>query len=295
MDIEYLADSLIKASADYFAIEQLRVDEKMAMTGPIVDLMNHIQEPHLASVKSYLYHAVDDLRSIFYAAKIVSSLLLEDDPDDEKLTTYKMRSFIQTFFLDSRSILDYMLQATLQLYSVEINQTTQSLRKQLGDPEHNGNFAKFLGLLQTHSAELTGVFGASLIETWSACTFWFGPFNSIRNKVTHGGHFLAVRRGNVDLFQIQTVDGNLPLVALALPPYFTVSTDGTTAVSFSAFSGLYTGLLLCAINDWSEALLVKIDKPRLNKTYAGHGSTACYDNIRLALTKVRMSWPVVAV
>jgi hypothetical protein len=264
----------------YFATNQTSLHELKGLTGPFIDLVAQETNRHYTKAcKKAINHAADDFQGIMCAMTICDGLTRNEASDDLRLLALEARAVIQTFFFDVRSLFDYLLAATLVVFRREVKLQTGPFAKKLKRQITRTNFAAFRKEIAEHKAEAISCFGRDLVKLWLGCT-WFVKFNDWRNGLTHEGFFLAVNDNDRDLFRIETLHGVYPLQRRFVPAKFFGTED---AVSFSSFSGLYSGLMLQLLNEWSELIRVKGKLPVGKRAYGGRGGTVCERNIKQAL------------
>lgn len=273
-------EKLFFALSKYFATNQTSLHELKGVTGPFIDLVaQQTNRNYTKACKKAINHAADDFQSILCAMTICDGLTKKPASDDVRLLALEARAVIQTFFFDVRSIFDYLLAATLVVFRREVQLQTGPFAKKLKRQPTRTNFAAFRKEIAEHKTEAISCFGPDLVKLWLGCT-WFVKFNDWRNGLTHEGFFLAVNDDNRDLFRIETLHGVYPLHRRFLPAKFFGQEN---AVSFACFSGLYSGLMLHLLNEWSELIRVKSKLPIGKRAYGGRGGTVCERNIKQSL------------
>lgn len=263
-----------------FATNQTSMFELRGLMGPFVDLVGEPEGGHYtAEARSAIQHAADDFSSMLYAMMISEDLSKNKNTEDPRRTALEARAVTIVFFLDIRSIFDYMLKATLVVFSRAMTQvkgtfSTKWLNGQLARP----NFTNFLNDVRDNDALARSAFGNDLVDLWLNC-LWYEPFNDLRNGLTHNGYFLGVNDTDVDCFIVETLDGQFPLQGLMYPAL--IKSDNSC--QFSILSGIYGGLMVYLLNNWASALLTRCTLARANRAYGGRGATTCEKNLKQAL------------
>lgn len=276
-DVKQQLTELLRSS---FTAHQTSMFELRGFMGPFIDLVGERAGGlYTQEARSAMQHAADDFRSMLYAMMISEELSMNKDTEDPLRTALEARAVTMVFFLDVRSIFDYMLKATLVVFSGAITQekgvfSTKWLGGQLARP----NFTNCLNDVKDNDALARATFGSDLVNLWLNCR-WYEPFNDLRNGLTHNGYFVGVNQIDVDCFVVETLNGQFPLQALMYPGL----TKSDNSCQFSIFSGIYGGLTVQLLNIWARALLEKCSVARSNRAYGGRGATTFERNIKRAL------------
>jgi hypothetical protein len=275
----------LNAVLNAMATEQGSLDEFKRPMGAFIDLVaESTQAEYTETSKLAIAHAADDFRGLLYAMQLFEQVLNRPAPDDLLLRTMEARALIQVFFLDLRSIFDYLMMATLIMFSSNINQNGskawKSMLQQMVNKAHTPNFATARAIVLREPSDAISCFDPELVQIWIECG-WFDEFNNWRNGITHEGVFVAVRNDEPELFLLETIKGNHLLEESSLPKQLF---DEEGALSFRFFSGLLAGLMLNAVNSWAERLRLKANLPVGNRAYTGRGGTVLAENIKIVLS-----------
>jgi hypothetical protein len=283
---EYFKQQLSVVLKTYFATNQTNMHEIKGLIGPFADLVaENTNRQYIKASKRAINHVAKDFQGMLYSIAICDRLTQENNSTDPFMSTMTARALMQTFFLDVRSMFDYMLIATLIIFRSEIKKQSGTFAKKLNRQLERTNFASFLYDLRSFKTDAIGCFGRKLVNLWLGCK-WFSRFNSWRNGLAHEGYFLAVNNDNPDLFRLETMHGVFPLQRRLLPSKMFVPDN---SVSFASFSGLYAGLMLYLLNKWSEEIHIKAKLPVSSRAYGGRGGTACEKNIKHALKALEIN------